>query len=76
MKKRELSIILIVIFSAAIYCNAQIPFSYNVERMAFNSSFFNEMSPVIGKDGGIMFCSDRRLSAITNVTSPTAGSVQ
>ena len=69
MKKRELSIILIVIFSAAIYCNAQIPFSYNVERMAFNSSFFNEMSPVIGKDGGIMFCSDRRLSAITNVTS-------
>ena len=69
--KKVLNIITIALFAfvATIYSTAQVPSLYNVNRMSFNTNHFNEMSPVIGKDGGIMFCSDRRISAITNRTS-------
>ena len=71
MVKKVLNIITIVLFAfaATIYSKAQAPALYDVNRMSFNTNYFNEMSPVIGKDGSIMFCSDRRISAITNRTS-------
>ena len=71
MVKKALNIITIIftVFAATIYCNAQTPLLYSVKRMPFNTNSFNDMSPVIGKDGSIMFSSDRRLSAITDVTS-------
>ena len=61
--------ILLSIFAAAVHCEAQTPQLYSVERMPFNTNHFNDISPVIGTDGGIMFSSDRRLSAITDQTS-------
>ena len=67
MVKKVLNIILI--FTATIYCKAQTLPMYSIQRMPFNTNYFNEMSPVIGKDGGIMFCSDRRLSALVDQTS-------
>lgn len=36
---------------------------YSVKKMPFNKNFYNEISPVIVKDG-IVFCSDRRFSGI------------
>ena len=65
MVKRALTITLII-FAATVYCKAQ---AYSVERMSFNTNYFNEMSPVIGKDGSIMFSSDRRLRAMTDQIS-------
>ena len=41
---------------------------YAVSRLSFNLPGFSEISPVIVKDG-IMFCSDRRLSGVTDRTS-------
>lgn len=41
---------------------------YEVTRLSFNLTGFSEISPVILKDG-IMFCSDRRLSGVTDRTS-------
>jgi len=41
---------------------------YTVSRLSFNLAGFSEISPVIVKDG-IMFCSDRRLSGVTDRTS-------
>jgi hypothetical protein len=41
---------------------------YKVERVPVSSVTFNEIAPVIIKDG-IMFCSDRRVSSITNTTT-------
>jgi len=42
---------------------AQQPSVYTVTRMSFNDGIFSEISPVIVKDG-IIFCSDRRFSAV------------
>lgn len=42
---------------------AQQPSVYKVTRMSFNDGIFNEISPVIVRDG-IIFCSDRRFSAV------------
>ncbi|HQH24040.1 MAG TPA: PKD domain-containing protein [Bacteroidales bacterium] len=42
---------------------SQQPSLYRVKRMSFNDPIFSEMSPVIIRDG-IIFCSDRRFSAV------------
>lgn len=47
---------------------AQKPALYEVRRMPFNNNGFNNISPVIVKDG-IVFCSDRRFSALKDRTS-------
>jgi hypothetical protein len=43
----------------------QQPPVYEISRMSFNTGAFSEISPVIYNDG-ILFCSDRRLSGITD----------
>ena len=71
MVKRGLKILTIVLlaFAATVYCDAQTPALYNVTRMPFNTSSFNDISPVIGKNGDIMFSSDRRLNALIDKVS-------
>ncbi|MGD0753698.1 MAG: PKD domain-containing protein [Bacteroidales bacterium] len=46
----------------------QQPSVYEVKRMPFNINGFNNISPVIVKDG-ILFCSDRRFSGFEDRTS-------
>jgi hypothetical protein len=41
---------------------------YKVDRLSFNSGEFNEIAPVIVKDG-LIFCSDRETSSFTKKTS-------
>lgn len=48
--------------------NAQQPAVYEVTSMPFNRGSFSEISPVIVKDG-ILFCSNRRFSAVTDRTT-------
>lgn len=43
-------------------------FRYSVSRMPFNSAVFNDISPVMYNDG-VIFCSDRRVSSISDRTS-------
>ena len=67
--KRGLTIILFLI--AVLSDNAiraQETSPYAVSRLSFNLPGFSEISPVIVQDG-IMFCSDRRLSGVTDRTS-------
>jgi hypothetical protein len=47
---------------------AQKPSLYEVTRMPFSSSLFNDIAPVIVKDG-IVFCSDRKTSSISDATT-------
>ena len=47
---------------------AQNPSIYEVKRMPFNINGFNNISPVIVKDG-ILFCSDRRFSGFKDRTT-------
>jgi hypothetical protein len=47
---------------------AQESSSYSVKRLSLNNAGFSDISPVIVKDG-ILFCSDRRLSGVTDRTS-------
>jgi hypothetical protein len=70
MGKRILNIITIVLLSVfvSIQIKAQQPAVYEVKRMSFNKNGFNNISPVIVKDG-IVFCSDRRFSGIEDRTS-------
>ncbi len=42
--------------------------AYKITRMSLNTSSFSEISPVILQDA-IIFCSDRRISAVTDRTS-------
>jgi len=62
----------IVIFSLCLICGRDYLFSqplvYKIEKMPFSSSQFNDIAPVIIKDG-IIFCSDRRASSAKNVTT-------
>jgi Tol biopolymer transport system component len=44
-------------------CSAQEVSPYKISRLSFNSGIFSEISPVIHNDG-IIFCSDRRFSAV------------
>lgn len=48
--------------------SAQQSSGFKVSRLSFNLSAFNEISPVIFKDG-LLFCSDRRFSGFTDRTS-------
>jgi PKD domain/WD40-like Beta Propeller Repeat len=69
MAKRNIHIIalvLIVLF-ASLKTKAQQPAIYEVKRMSFNVNGFSNISPVIVKDG-IIFCSDRRFSGLTDRT--------
>jgi PKD domain/WD40-like Beta Propeller Repeat len=55
-------------FLAGYTLSAQEAPAYKVTRLSLNTSSFSEISPVIIKDG-IIFCSDRRVSGITDRTS-------
>ena len=62
-----ISIFLVVQFISS-QIMAQQPSVYEVKRMSFNINGFNNISPVIVKDG-IIFCSDRRFSGFQDRTS-------
>jgi hypothetical protein len=69
MAKRIIYILILVLsvplLSAQVL--SQKPSVYSVKRMPFNINGFNNISPVIVKDG-IIFCSDRRFSGIEDRT--------
>jgi hypothetical protein len=69
MAKRIIYILFLVL--SIPYLSAQVisqqPSVYSVKRMSFNIAGFNNISPVIVKDG-IIFCSDRRFSGIEDRT--------
>ncbi len=48
--------------------HAQNPSVYEITRMSFNENAFSDISPVILSDG-ILFCSNRRFSAVKDRTS-------
>jgi len=48
------------------HASAQEEDIYRIEKVPVSSRIFNDMAPVLTKDG-IAFCSDRRLSAISDV---------
>lgn len=54
-----------IIFSVS-HAGAQENDIYRIEKVPVSSRIFNDMSPVLTKDG-IVFCSDRRISAINDV---------
>ncbi len=67
--KRGLTIIFILFAVASENgIKAQESSPYAVSRLSLNLPAFSEISPVIVQDG-IMFCSDRRLSGVTDRTS-------
>ena len=69
MYKKILHIICFFICSLVPFSlQAQQASVYSVTRMPFNSGTFNEISPVIVKDG-IIFCSDRRYSSVVDRTT-------
>jgi hypothetical protein len=70
MEKRAFNIILFFLFVSNIsfQINAQQPSGYEIKRMSFSTDAFSEISPVIVKDG-IVFCSNRRFSAIKDRTA-------
>jgi hypothetical protein len=59
--KYIISITILILISGE--TQAQQPSVYKITRMSFNDGIFSEISPVIVKDG-IVFCSDRRFSAV------------
>lgn len=67
--KRLYSILFILLPAVAgLNSSAQDQDLYKVTRLSFNSPVFNEISPVVVHDG-LLFCSDRRSSGITDRTS-------
>ncbi|MBI5009078.1 MAG: hypothetical protein HZB98_05405, partial [Bacteroidia bacterium] len=69
MGKRQKIILTIVLGLLIItVAAAQQPSLYSVKKMPFNKNFDSEISPVIVKDG-IIFCSDKRFSGITDRTA-------
>ena len=70
MVKRILYIIsaVLAVSFGSLRTEAQNPSIYKVKRMPFNISGFNNISPVIVKDG-ILFCSDRRFSGFKDRTT-------
>lgn len=68
--RRGISIFLLSLFTVLSETRAlaQESTPYSVKRLSINNTGFSDISPVIIKDG-IMFCSDRRLSGITDRTS-------
>ena len=69
MRKRTviLSFILLCVLQGSDLLSQEAP-AFKITRLSFNSSTFSEISPVIIQDG-ILFCSDRRLSGVTDRTS-------
>jgi hypothetical protein len=66
MIKRILNIItFLLIIQSVSY--AQAPSVYKISRMPFNDRMYSDISPVIIKDG-ILFCSNRRFSSLTDRT--------
>jgi hypothetical protein len=70
MGKRILNIISLALMVSygSLQSEAQNPSIYEVKRMPFNINGFNNISPVIVKDG-ILFCSDRRFSGFKDRTT-------
>jgi hypothetical protein len=70
MGKKNLYIITIVLLMPFVSTRliAQQPSVYEVKRMSFNINGFNNISPVIVRDG-IIFCSDRRFSSFEDRTA-------
>lgn len=69
--RRRISYIIITVLLTVYFpllTLAQQPSVYEVKRMSFNINGFNNISPVIVKNG-IIFCSDRRFSSISDRTS-------
>jgi len=65
------SLFILFTLFAAIGCQesaGQSQGSFEIKRLSFNTSVFNEISPVIVRNG-LLFCSDRRFSGITDRTS-------
>lgn len=63
----------IVTFVLFVFTGLSTPYAqplsiYRLEKMPFNSPFFNDIAPVLIKDG-IVFCSDRRTSGIKDRTT-------
>lgn len=61
-------IVLLLACALAFRAEAQKPSMYTVSRMSFSESIFSDISPVIVQNG-ILFCSNRRFSAIKDRTS-------
>ncbi len=70
MAKRSTIVLLIILASLVnpVNMTGQNPPVYNVTRLSFNSSAFNDISPVIVEDG-LIFCSDRRFSGLRDRTA-------
>lgn len=68
--RRETSILtlLIALILVSGMTEAQNPSVYKVSRASFSENAFSDIAPVIVKDG-VLFCSDRRFSAIKDRTS-------
>ena len=68
--KRRFHILLICLLTVIIITDisAQEAQPYTVTRLNINSAAYNEISPVIYRDG-LIFCSDRRFSGLTDRTS-------
>ena len=67
-RTKNIILVLLTVLSATLQTLAQQPSVYVVKEMPFNTGNFNEISPVITEDG-VVFCSDRRFSVITDRTS-------
>lgn len=65
MKRALIFILLLLSFRCAL---AQKPAIFEIRKMPFNQTGFSEISPVILRDG-ILFCSNRRFSAVQDRTS-------
>lgn len=68
--RRGITILILTLFTvlSETGISAQEASPYSISRLSLNLSGFSEISPVITGDG-IMFCSDRRLSGVTDRTS-------
>ena len=71
MKRERAHIILILIYLivSELFSFSQPSVAvYRIDKMSFSKSLFNDIAPVIIKDG-IIFCSDRRISSSKNITT-------
>jgi hypothetical protein len=68
IKRASIIFILTGLFAGSTLLDAQQPSLYSVKKLPFNSGYYNEISPVILKDG-VLFCSDRRFSGIKDRTA-------
>ncbi|MGQ9619531.1 MAG: PKD domain-containing protein [Bacteroidales bacterium] len=66
-KLKNITVTLFALFVAESFSFSQ-PSVYKIEKMPFSKPFFNDIAPVMVKDG-IIFCSDRRTSSSSNITT-------